>query len=146
MLYLLDFVIIQHYELAILCTQRHESQKPILWEEYEKQGRRPIPSLVLRALAINLGNSLLGIRDLINAGLDNQARILFRSYVEMADLTLALTASQNIFDAFTVSHPKFEDTYKHWRANLAPRKIREVLNTVHKEFASTESLQEFFNH
>src|SRR5581483_9887701 len=120
MLFLLEFAIIQYYQLVILSSERNESRTPLLWAEYENQDRPPKPSIVVQCLAANLGNTLLAILDLASDGLDNQARVLFRSFVEIGDMTLALTADQSIFDTFIVTHEGFEDTYRHWRSHLSP--------------------------
>lgn len=72
-------------DLALICFERIDETEQLLWPKRDG----PRGTYILQILSANLGNTLLAIRELTIAGFDVQARVLFRSFVEVADATVA---------------------------------------------------------
>ncbi len=102
---------------------RDPRKPPILWQGH-KLKPNPKPGFVLQVLLTNALCGLLGIRELCLCGLDGQARILLRSFVEITDLTIAVVAFEDTFRQFTSVDDNGPLRTKHWRRHLAPSVIR----------------------
>ncbi len=87
----------------------------------------PKPEFVLLVLLTNSFNSLCGIRELCLCGLDNQARILLRSYVEISDLALAVIAFEDVFRAYASTQTDVSSSIQNWQRHLTPAVIRQRL-------------------
>jgi hypothetical protein len=97
------------------------------------------PYSLFEIVSLALGNTLVGIRELTLAGLDNQARVLFRYYVELAEMMLAIVGDKAAYKTFIgCGIPASVNTPKYWREHLNPRKVRESLISIEKSAGLTQ--------
>ncbi len=90
-------------------------------------------------MLIHATNTLLGMRSLVRGGFDNEARVLLRHFVEVADLALAVCIDTDIYTAYlqslTASH---ESAYAVWRKQLSPEQVRRRLDIWDQDGGSSE--------
>jgi hypothetical protein len=105
-----------------------------------KQKKRREAYFFFEIVSLTLSNTLVGIRELTLAGLDNQARILFRYYIELAEMMLAIVGDKSAYMAFKgCGKAGFKRTTKYWREHLHPRKIRDSLVEIERSAGLKES-------
>lgn len=138
MLGVYEVTAVQLSDLAIICSQRTDDEKQLLWSDSEKQ----LGTLVLGTLSANLTNMLVAIRLLILQGLDGQARLQLRAFVELSDLTAAVSFEHECFLHYLHSSNN-RDNRKHWSRHLRPTQIRQVLKDLDKEIDMPEGTPEF---
>ena len=103
------------------------------------------PYFLFEIVSLTLGNTLVGIRELTLAGLDNQARVLFRYYIELAEMMLAIVGDETAYKAFIgCGIPGSAKTTKYWREHLNPRKVRESLIAIEKSTGLNERHVQLF--
>src|SRR5262245_48233289 len=84
--------------LWLTMANRFNTNNPLPWVVTEDL---PRPEFVLATLSTNVLNSICGVREMCQLGFDGQARILFRYFVEITDLMLAVTASDEFYRLYT---------------------------------------------
>jgi len=83
--------------------------------------------MVFYLLVSNLGQLLQAVRLLLLNGFEGQGRAVFRNFVELADLTLAVVAYEDVYrDYITIYNDRQQD-YHHWRRFLSPTVVRRRL-------------------
>lgn len=135
MLSLCEITAVHMFDLAIICSEYVDSPQDLLWPE--KEG--PQGTLMLEALAATLANTLLGVRQLVLMGLDAQARVVLRSFVEVADLTVAVSYDYECFTNYACSSVDPDKDRKHWAKHLRPEKIRMIISQFEREMELTET-------
>ncbi|NTV25429.1 MAG: hypothetical protein HGB01_04380 [Chlorobiaceae bacterium] len=88
----------------------------------------------------NLVNSLLGIHLLIENGLHLQAKQLFRSYIEYADIGIAVLADQDFYVNYRTMGDSKEQQDKVWWNYTRPRALNKILEKIFKD----EELKDFW--
>ena len=129
MLSLCEIVIVHMLDLASICHEHLDGQQDLLWPEEDG----PQGTLILETLATTLANTLLGVRQLTLMGLDAQARMLLRSFVEVADLTVATSYDYECFVNYAHSSVDPDLDRQHWSKYLRPKKIRTIISRLEKE-------------
>jgi hypothetical protein len=87
-------------------------------------------TFVLEILADNLAGALLGIRHLVIVGLDGQARVLLRWFVELADMLVAISFDRALFERYVQHVETPDESYSNWSRHLKPSKVRKVLKRL----------------
>lgn len=141
MLALADLGLAQLSHLAVLCPHPFESKDSFLWPDDETDHRGPGGALVLTFLVTHLANTLVGIRTLVCSGLDAQARILLRAYVEVADITVAVLGDRDTFRAYTSLARDPAAFARMWKGLLSPERIRRVLSSLETEIALEDEVR-----
>ncbi|RSC95247.1 hypothetical protein [Tenacibaculum singaporense] len=109
-----------------------------------KKEREPKFSIenVIQVLVDNLSNTLWIIRDLLAKGADYQAKILFRTFIEMQDLLIANLGSYDFFNKYTKTYNNddaFLDFSKNWFDNIRPKKLSSTINRVYNEILKNKN-------
>lgn len=117
----IDLAISHYIDTSLLASERRIQNQRLIWPEENLDG--PHPNVVLEVLFINLSNTLISIKKLILLSLDSQARILFRWFVELVDLTIAVISDPAIYKRY-IQKIKDDDVSKHWNKYLKPQIIR----------------------
>ncbi len=136
----LDLALVLLCDLALAAIDSVSAGQPIWWPEIEMAGKEAKPSWILQIVMTNLANTLLAMRTLVCAGLDNQARILYRSYVELADAVLVAADDEESFSKFSTAPSSFKQARKIWERYLKPSMNRERVLRIHKEFGVPEDV------
>lgn len=121
-----ELALVQLTDLVAICVDRTDIKKQLLWPESETQNG----TFTLQVLLTNLANTLLAIRQLVLLGLDGQARILLRWFVELSDMTIAAAFDYDCFSHYARGGEGLKEDYERWRAYLTPGKIRRVLRQL----------------
>jgi hypothetical protein len=58
---------------------------------------------------------------------------MFRTFVELADMTLAVVAYEDVYRHYITNHDDSRKQYEHWRHNLAPAVVRRHLTRLDRE-------------
>lgn len=124
-----ELMSVQLTDLILICVQHENNNDQLLWPG--EQGSNG--TFALKVLASNLANTLLSIRYLSLLGLDAQAKVLLRWFVELADVTVAISYDHTNFEQYMYCSGEFEQDYKHWRQHLKPAKIRRMLEHLDSE-------------
>jgi hypothetical protein len=121
-----EMCILHLNDLALICFERVNEPEQIFWPVApEKKG-----TFHLQVFAINLANSLAGVRHLILAGFDTQARVVLRQFIELADALLACAAAEDFFDAYRGAEPDPDQAFRYWQRHLKPARVRDILARV----------------
>lgn len=118
-----ELALVQLTDLVSICLEQTDIEKQLLWPESDTKAG----TFTLQVLLTNLANTLLAIRQLVLLGLDGQAKVLLRWFVELSDMTTAAVFDYDCFVHYTRGGKGFKEDYTHWRAHLTPSKIRKVL-------------------
>lgn len=118
-----ELATVQMTDLFALCVQHEGDKESLLWPG--KEGVNG--TFVLEILTDNLAGALLGIRHLIIIGLDGQARVLLRWFVELADLLVAISFDRSLFQHYVRHVENPDESYDNWSKHLKPNKVRKVL-------------------
>lgn len=129
-----EIALVQLTDLVFVCANRTDTSKQLLWPGRDTRDGAFSGTFILQILLTNLANTLLAIRQLVLLGLDGQARVLLRWFVELADMTTAALFDYDCFSHYAHSGEGFKEDYEKWRSHLAPSKIRRVLERF-DEFA-----------
>ena len=122
-----EIALVQLTDLVFVCTKQADENKQLLWPGRDTRNNAFGGTFTLQVLLTNLANTLLAIRQLVLLGLDGQARVLLRWFVELADMTIAALFDYDCFSHYAHSGEGFKEDYEKWRAHLAPAKIRRIL-------------------
>lgn len=148
MLTVLDFGILQIFELTYV-FMRHSHRKPaISWRFKHKHASAPEPIDFYFAALTHIYKTLRSIRMLLQKGFDAQARVLGRSYIETAELLLAASGSSEVFKQFfDYSHEDEQETESDrltfWFKHLSPKKIRKrIIRLLEEEGLDRESAED----
>lgn len=133
-----EIALVQLTDLIFVCTERTDIDRQLLWPNKNKTNGSFGGTFTLQILLANLANTLLAVRQLILLGLDGQARVLLRWFVELADMTVAALFDYDCFSHYAHSGEGFKEDYEKWRAYLAPGKIRKVLERFDSFMVSPE--------
>lgn len=137
---LFDLGLAQLSHLAMLFPGPSESNGPLLWPSGEPSTRGPGGAFLAQVLLTNLANTLLGVRSLICSGLDVQARILLRQYVEIGDMTLAVLGDRESYDAYLQLAGDPDAFRRAWKSRLSPQRVRQRLSLVEREVGLSEDM------
>lgn len=80
--------------LLALSVHRKPFNNELLPDDWLSESKRPNPNRVLQALLLQLANFSFSTVLLLQSGLDNAARALLRSVMELANQTIVLTANR----------------------------------------------------
>lgn len=90
-----------------------------------------------RNFLYTLFNTLLSIKILLKHGLNHQAAILTRYYIETTELIIALMYDDELYEIY-MQDCEDENEFKKWKQYFTPEKIRKIIdeyeNTVDKKF------------
>lgn len=121
-----ELATVQMTDLFALCTQHKDDKERLLWP-----GKRGVNgTFILEVLTDNLASALLGIRHLVIVGLDGQARVLLRWFVQLADLLVAISFDRALFQHYVRNVESPEESYVNWSRHLKPNKVRKVLKRL----------------
>jgi hypothetical protein len=132
LLMLYDFALLQVCDLSHFAWQNRDSRARLIWPDTALP-RRPTPTRVFYLLVSNLAQLLQAVRLLLLHGFEGQSRAMFRTFVELADLTLAVVADEAVYRNYITTDEDPEREYQHWRRNLSPAVIRRRLVQLDNE-------------
>jgi hypothetical protein len=132
MLLAFDLSLLQVCDLAYFAWKHQGSRVKLIWPNRDLP-ERPTSTRVLYLLTSNLAQSLQATRVLLLKGFEGQSRAMFRSFVELADLSLAVIADENIYRQYITVFEDEEEQLKHWRKYLSPGIIRQRLAQLDSE-------------
>lgn len=121
-----DFALLQICDLSYFAWKNGHSRVKLIWPS-AKLPSRPRTTDVFYLLVSNLAQLLQAVRLLLLNGFEGQGRAMFRGFVELADLTLAVLADENVYRNYITSYDDPDKEYQHWRRNLAPAVMRRRL-------------------
>jgi hypothetical protein len=121
-----DLALLQICDLSHFAWKNDSSRAKLIWPNASLP-RRPRPTTVFYLLVSNLAQLLQAVRLLLLNGFQGQGRAMFRSFVEVADLTLAVLADENVYRNYITSYHDPDQEYRHWRRHLAPTVVRRRL-------------------
>jgi hypothetical protein len=127
-----DFALLQVCDLSMFSWRNHESRVKIIWPKAPLP-RRPNPTLGFYLLSSNLAQLLQAVRVLIVQGCEGQARGMFRSFIELANLTLAILADQDVYKSYITTYEDPKKRFRHWQTHLSPGVIRRRLKKLDEE-------------
>lgn len=134
---LCELCLLNFTDLALICYERQDEPEQLLWPNSpQKKG-----TLHLQAFAINLANSLGGVRTLILHGHDTQAKVLVRYFVELADALLACAAAEDFFDTYRNAESDPDLAFRYWQQHLKPSRVRDILAQVDAALGAPMALQ-----
>jgi len=144
MLTIFDLVILQIFALAYIFI-RHRDDKPVIsWCFKHKHASAPEPIEFFYVALTHIYNTLLSIRTLLQKGFDAQVRVLSRSYIEAAELLLAVISDSKVFKQFfDYSQADLSEKLVLWRKYLSPKKIRKrIIRVLEEEELDRESVDD----
>lgn len=118
-----ELATVQLIDLFAICAQRRDDEEPSLWPS--KKGANG--TFILEILADNLAGTLLGVRHLVIVGLDGQARVLLRWFVQLAEVLVAVSFDRTLSTYYVQHAGNLDESYDNWRKHLKPSKVRKVL-------------------
>jgi hypothetical protein len=133
-----DFALLQICDLSVFAWENHESRVKLIWQNASLP-RRPNPTRVFYLLSSNLAQLLQAVRLLVVHGFEGQARAMFRSFIELADLTLAVLADEDVYKRYITHYDDSQQSLRHWRQYLSPHVIQRRLKQLDDELAITSS-------
>lgn len=140
-----DLGILQIFELAYIFI-RHRDDKPVIsWCFKHNHASAPEPIEFFYVALTHIYNTLLSIRMLLLKGFDAQVRVLSRSYIESAELLLAVNSDSKLYNQFIdYSQAEVSDKLVLWRKYLSPKKIRKrIIRILEEEELDRESVADF---
>jgi hypothetical protein len=127
-----DLALLQICDLAHFAWENRESRVKLIWPS-SPLPRRPRPSDIFYILVSNLAQLLQSVRLLLLNGFESQGRAAFRSFVELADLTVAALADEAFYRNYITVHEDADQEYRHWRRHLSPSVMRKRLTALDAE-------------
>ena len=121
-----ELATVQLTDLFAICARHRNDKESLLWPG--KEGVNG--TFVLEILADNLAGALLGIRHLVIVGLDGQARVLLRWFVELADMLVAISFDRALFEHYVQHVENLDESYSNWSRHLKPSKVRKILKRL----------------
>ena len=132
LLMVLDLGLLQVCDLSHFAWRNRDSRVKLIWPGTALPSR-PNPTRVFYLLVSNLAQLLQAVRVLLLGGFEGQSRAMFRSFVELADLTLAVVADEDVYRNYITIQNDGREQYQHWRRYLAPGVIRRRLARLDDE-------------
>jgi hypothetical protein len=132
LLMLFDLGLLQVCDLSHFAWQNRDSRVRLIWPDAALPSH-PNPTRVFYLLVSNLAQLLQAVRVLLLGGFEGQSRAMFRTFVELADLTLAVVADESIYRNYITVPQDGREQYQHWRRYLAPGVIRRRLAKLDDE-------------
>jgi hypothetical protein len=132
-----DLAILYFFSVGLVCYDRRE-REALFWTTIDP-GRG---TTILQVLATNLCNALLGVRTLALGGLAAEARLVFRGFVEIADLAVAIAFDREFYLRYAEAENDYDKAAKYWRKYLSPARCREILSRLDSELGADAALQE----
>lgn len=127
-----DIGLLQICDLSHFAWQNLDSRIKLIWPNAALP-KRPDPTGVFYLIVSNLAQLLQAVRMLLLSGFEGQSRAMFRTFVELADLTLAVIADEDIYRNYIITYEDKKAEYQHWRHNLSPSVIRRRLAALDNE-------------
>jgi len=127
-----DIALLQVCDLSHLAWQELHGRTRLLWPSVSLP-KRPSTTSVFYLLTSNLAQLLQAVRLLLLHGFEGQGRSMFRTFVELADLTLAVVAYEDVYRHYITNHDDSRAQYEHWRRHLSPAVIRRHLGRLDRE-------------
>lgn len=136
---LIDMTINQFRLIYKVIIHIEENKKPCIWRD---EGENLYPERVVKTLSNNFANTLWIIRMLLAKGADHQAKILFRNYIEQADILIAVLGDYNFFEKYVDfdEEDPFSKFSEKWFRHLRPKMLRPTLNRIYNEVLKNKSL------
>ena len=132
LLMVFDLGLLQVCDLSHFAWQNRDSRVKLIWPGTALPSR-PNPTRVFYLLMSNLAQLLQAVRVLLLGGFEGQSRAMFRTFVELADLTLAVVADEDVYRKYIMAPQDGRAQYQHWRQYLAPGVIRRRLARLDDE-------------
>jgi hypothetical protein len=129
-----DLGLLQICDLSHFAWQHHDSRVKLIWPDVVLP-QRPRPSHVFYLLTSNLAQALQAVRVLLLAGFEGQSRAMIRTFVELADMSLAVVADEQCYRHYITVYEDEKKTQEHWRKHLAPGVVRQRLAKLDDELA-----------
>ena len=136
LLLVFDLGLLQVCDLSHFSWQNLDSRVRLIWPDATLPSQ-PNPTRVFYLLVSNLAQLLQAVRVLLLSGFEGQSRAMFRTFVELADLTLAVVADENVYRNYITTYEDEKAEYQHWRKHLSPSVIRRRLATLDDELGLT---------
>jgi hypothetical protein len=133
-----DLGLLQVCDLAHFGLMNRRRRHHVLWPGHTLPSR-PSRASVLYLLLSNLAHSLQAFRLLLAAGFEGQARIVLRSFLELADLTTGVINDPKIYRDYIQQFDEEKDELTHWWRNLSPKAIRKRLAQLRPDPLATPS-------
>jgi len=92
----------------------------------------------------NLSNSLISIRILLESGFNLQAKQIFRSYIELADIAVASLASADFFDKYKSVVDGEEKEREVWWNYTRPKSLSGILKNIYHDMFEGSEFWEMF--
>lgn len=131
-----DFTIFQHVSLFLLLAE-HFHEKDETFKHIEQNSDSFMSFRYFTLSLCNLINSLVSIKILIELGLNLQANQLIRSYIEYADISVAILAKNDFFKIYKSSAESEENKKSTWwnytRPKALSKILKEIFNAMHDE-------------
>jgi hypothetical protein len=127
-----DFALLQICDLSYFAWANKSSRVKLIWPSADLPAR-PRTTDVFYLLVSNLAQLLQAVRLLLLNGFEGQGRAMFRSFVELADLTLAVLADEHVYRNYITNYDDPDKDYHHWRRYLAPTVMRRRLKRLDNE-------------
>lgn len=130
--YLLKGQIWAHFEfLFVLLEYIHKNPD-------SHENRRTFKTVNLFSLLlINLINLLVSIRRLLADGMTTPAKILLRSYIEYADISIAILYKYDFYCRFTAEFKTTEDVSRIWYGTARGKKVQKELKEFYEDVDPT---------
>jgi hypothetical protein len=127
-----DLGLLQVCDLSHFAWQNLDRRVRLIWPGTALPSR-PNPTRVFYLKVSNLAQLLQAVRVLLLGGFEGQSRAMFRTFVELADLTLAVVADEDIYKNYITVPEDEREQLRHWQRSLAPRVIRRRLARLDSE-------------
>jgi hypothetical protein len=127
-----DLALLQICDLTHFAWQNRNRRAKLIWPSTPLP-RQPRPSDIFYLLVSNLAQSLQCVRLLLLNGFEGQGRAAFRSFVELADLTVAVLADEAVYRNYITVPEDDDQVYRHWRRHLSPGVMRQRLIALDAE-------------
>lgn len=140
-----DLALVVMCDLTLAVSEMQDEPHPIIWPELQMadpEGTKP--SYLFLLLMTNLTNTLLALRTLLRAGLDYQARVLLRSFIELADVTVIALYDVDFFKCVRTPAETFQDARRWWSKHLNRSSIKEQYKKMLDELGAPAEWRESF--
>jgi hypothetical protein len=135
---ILELLVYVHTEYTILlstkCDLNNDDPLQLGTDSYSYRAIRTFSWIL-----INLTNTFISIRRCLQNGMDLQAKTLLRTYIELADIGLALLSSEDFFNRFAVG-VDLEEAEHYWHLNFKPKKTRQQVQQFYLSMDPSGSL------
>ena len=135
----LDYMILVHLDYFILIATRFNLGKN-RWRRYSKESYTFKSLLYFSFLITNLTNILLSFRRLLEEGFDLSAKILLRSYMEYADLAIAIISNEEFYHRYLEGNGTFDVATSVWYNQLRPKMMEKQLKKIYTNIDVTGNL------